>query len=434
MTTRGKVRIICIIFAMLLAGGGLLYYLMSKVTVVEIPTDGQGRLDRLRAIPYLNFTESVNDTAKTGVVYHDRERAWQGYNLYCSRSSPEAFLIDMDGEVVHKWTYTEVRTGLWDYTVMLDRGELLIANTSKLLIKLGRYSNLLWARGGMSVHHDIAIDDDGTLFVIGKEVHEHRGLNVIFSKFYHLTSEGKILDSFSTHEQLDKIKQAFDPKSFLDRKLDEAGHGSILRKLSNKLQSLGGKDKNEQEDKDVYEYFHANTITLLQDTELGRRDPRFKKGNLLICLRNINQIAVLEKDSWDILWVWGEDILEEPHHPTLTEDGTILIFDNGVFRQYSKVIEIDPITLDTVWEYVADPPEDFFSPTKGSAQRLPNGNTLVCDADNGRTFEVTREGEIVWEWFNPKFEEDRREMVYRMMRLAPERVASALDRPELAMQ
>jgi hypothetical protein len=433
MATQDKVRIVFIIFAILLATGGLLYYLMSRVTTVaEIPTDGQARLDRLRAIPYINFTESISDKAQAGVVYHDHEQAWQGYNLYCSRTGPEAFLLDMEGEVVHKWTYTEVPTGLWDYTVMLDRGELLIVNTSKLLLKLGRYSNLLWGRGGMSVHHDIAVDDDGTLFVIGKEVHEYRGLNVIFSKIFHLTSDGKLLNAYSTYENLDKIKQAFNQKSFLDTRLDEVGHGTILRRLVDKLQSLIGDDKDK--DIEVYEYFHANTVTLLQDSELGRRDSRFKKGNLLTCLRNVNQIAVLDRNTWDILWVWGEGVLEEPHHPTLTDDGTILIFDNGAYRHYSKIIEIDPITFETVWEYVSDPPEDFYSPTKGSAQRLPNGNTLVCDADNGRSFEVTREGEIVWEWYNPKFDKDRREMIYRMMRLAPEWVAAALERPELTVQ
>jgi hypothetical protein len=35
-----------------------------------------------------------------------------------------------------------------------------------------------------------------------------------------------------------------------------------------------------------------------------------------------------------------------------------------------------------------------------NAQRLPNGNTLINEASFGRFFEVTRDGEIVWEYVN----------------------------------
>jgi hypothetical protein len=38
-------------------------------------------------------------------------------------------------------------------------------------------------------------------------------------------------------------------------------------------------------------------------------------------------------------------------------------------------------------------------------QRLPNGNTLICEADPGRVFEVTPAGKVVWEyaptWLKP---------------------------------
>ncbi len=182
----------------------------------------------------------------------------------------------------------------------------------------------------------------------------------------------------------------------------------------------------------VYDYFHGNTVTILPDTELGRRGRRFRHGNLLVCFRNVHQSAILDRDSREILWVWGEGELEEPHHPTMTAEGTILIFDNGTRRQYSRVIEIDPLTGERRWEYRGDPPSSFYSARKGSAQRLENGNTLICEGDRGRTFEVTPGGEIVWEWRNPSMAEGRRETVYRMIRLAPETVARALGRPELA--
>jgi hypothetical protein len=435
MAARNMAKKIGIIAAVVLVICGLIYFLLAKfLSVEEIPVDGKAGLARLRAIPYINYTEDKVDGSESGVVVHDRDRAWPGYNLYCSRSAPEAFLIDMEGEVVHKWSYPEPSFDLWDYAIMLDQGELVVVQKFKKLMKLDRDSKLIWARSGINPHHDVAVDEDGSLFVIGKITKEYRGERVRFSTIKHLASDGRMIGDFSTFYSLERIKQAFDTRSFLDTKMDEQNRGGALRNFTDRIKALVGLEEEEEDGKKVYVYFHANTLTILPDSELGRRDGRFRKGNLLTCFRNVNQIAVLDRDNWNILWVWGEGVLEEPHHPTLTDEGTILIFDNGVHREYSKIIEIDPLTLETVWEYASDPPEEFFSPTKGSAQRLPNGNTLVCDGDSGRSFEVTRDGEIVWEWLNPKLKEGYRETVYRMIRLEPDKVAKALQRPELSME
>jgi hypothetical protein len=167
------------------------------------------------------------------------------------------------------------------------------------------------------------------------------------------------------------------------------------------------------------DYFHLNTVSLLPANELGENDPRFRQGNLLVCFRNVNQIAVLEKSTYRVLWAWGEGQLDWPHHPTMLENGHILIFDNGNERGYSRIVQLDPITENIVWEYKAEPPEDFFTFGAGSAQRLPNGNTLICESNSGRVFEVTEGGEAVWIWLNPATLRNRRMTVYRMMRLFP---------------
>jgi len=180
--------------------------------------------------------------------------------------------------------------------------------------------------------------------------------------------------------------------------------------------------------RDLIDYFHLNTITVLPQTPLGQSDHRFREDNLLVCFRNVNQVAVLEKGTYRVLWSWGEGQLQWPHHPTMLENGHILIFDNGIARKYSRVIELDPVTKRIVWEYRTTFPEDFYSEARGSAQRLPNGNTLICESDLGRVFEVTPEGEIVWLWFNPGTREGRRLTVYRMIRLPREMVAPLLER------
>jgi hypothetical protein len=101
-------------------------------------------------------------------------------------------------------------------------------------------------------------------------------------------------------------------------------------------------------------------------------------------------------------------------------------------RDYSRVIEIDPITLEIVWELDGVKlggksgffgKYKFYSSHISSAQRLPNGNTLVTEGAEGRLFEVTPEFEIVWEYVNPDGG------IYRAYRVPYEWV-SQLPKPE----
>ena len=88
----------------------------------------------------------------------------------------------------------------------------------------------------------------------------------------------------------------------------------------------------------------------------------------------------------------------------------------------SRVLELDPVRREIVWSFEGDPPESFFSKRRGSNQRLPNGNTLICESEKGRVFEVDTQGELVWEFWNPEVREDRRKRIYRFMRKSEEEV------------
>jgi hypothetical protein len=106
--------------------------------------------------------------------------------------------------------------------------------------------------------------------------------------------------------------------------------------------------------------------------------------------------------------------------------GHLMVFNNGPGRpagRYSSVVEIAP-PVDAagryrlergkafgpaapVWEYAAPHKADFFSSHISGAERLPNGNTLICAGEHGRVFEVDARGEIVWEYVNPYIEHPR---------------------------
>ena len=117
-------------------------------------------------------------------------------------------------------------------------------------------------------------------------------------------------------------------------------------------------------------------------------------------------MGIVDKASGDFKGKWGPGEISHPHHPTYLDNGNILLFDNGFHRSqgtFSRVVEVNPATSETVWEFRGLPAISFYSQATSSAERLPNGNTMICEGTPGRMFEVTANKEIVWEYINPFF-------------------------------
>ena len=375
------------------------------------------RLERLRSLPYATVTPEKVGPSEAGVIVHDIGRACPGYNLYCSGVKPEAYLMNMSGEVVHTWAYPQISPWRWRAVEMLDSGDLLIINKLHALIRLDWHSNLIWSRP-LQVHHDVTVAEDSTLYALAAATTAYRGVPVKFDVILLLDSLGEEIDRWWSYDHLDEIKLALDETSFLDGILDslqEDSGGAIAGGRAATTDPASDESRGQ-----IYDYFHLNTVNLLPPTALGERDSRFSAGNLLVCFRNVNQIAVMDRSSMQILWAWGEGKLEWPHYPVMLESGNILIYDNGVFREFSRIVEVNPLTGEIEWEYKGSPPESFYSATRGAAQRLPNGNTMICDSGSGRVFEVTGDGDTVWEWLNPATDDGHRVQVVRMYRFPPE--------------
>jgi hypothetical protein len=172
-------------------------------------------------------------------------------------------------------------------------------------------------------------------------------------------------------------------------------------------------------------------------------DKRFAPENIVIDSREASFIAIVDKTTGKIVWRIGPDYLtsEAVLRPVLSlkvprpvdqtsgqhdahiipkdlpGGGNLLVFDNEGASGFppsrlsmfngSRVLEIDPITKQIVWQYTgldSDAPLwSFNSSFISSARRLPNGNTLIDEGMNGRIFQVTSQGEIVWEYVNPYF-------------------------------
>ncbi|MBI5518898.1 MAG: aryl-sulfate sulfotransferase [Desulfovibrio sp.] len=194
----------------------------------------------------------------------------------------------------------------------------------------------------------------------------------------------------------------------------------------------------------VGDWMHVNSMSTLGPNKwFDAGDTRFHPDNIIIDGRETNVILILDKKTGKIVWQVGPDYdtsrelkalgwIIGQHHAHmiprgLPGEGNILVYDNGGWagygnpnpgaptgvktaqRDYSRVLEFDPVTLKIVWQHTPHEagfliPLDasrFYSPFISSAQRLPNGNTLITEGSNGRLIEVTPEHEIVWEFINP---------------------------------
>ncbi len=162
---------------------------------------------------------------------------------------------------------------------------------------------------------------------------------------------------------------------------------------------------------------HTNTIEFMRPPASSSDNPLYAEGNLLVCFRHQNRIAVVNPATKELVWTWGEGELLGPHDASLLPSGNILIFDNGLGRGWSRVVELDPRKPEIVWQYKAPKPSEFYSMSKGSNQRLDNGNTLIADSDHGRAFEVTAAGEVVWDYYAPqRNEQGQRAAIVRCYR------------------
>ena len=105
----------------------------------------------------------------------------------------------------------------------------------------------------------------------------------------------------------------------------------------------------------------------------------------------------------------------------LPGEGHVLVFNNGMRRTGGAYSSVDEIVLPVddkgryeyakgkaygpdkpTWSYTAPKKIDFYAPFISGAERLPNGNTLICSGTNGTIFEVTPKDEIVWKYVNPE--------------------------------
>lgn len=345
------------------------------------------QIDALKALPYTTAASAPKDRA--GVVTNGGKLVQLGYNFYADRLTNTAYLMTNDGRVLHTWS----RPGpeAWGHVELTPAGEVIVAATwddakraqypdaeafDPFLFKLSRDSQVVWTRK-IPAHHDVRLLRDGrllTLTTYARHLPAREGAG------------GRVL----AEEYI-----ADNGIAWLDRNgvlLEELSIYDSLRRSSEvKLQTVADTD-----------LLHCNAVQATTD------------GKVLITSRNQDLVALIAPKTNEVVWAWGQGKLSGPHSGRMLRNGHVLVFDNGLGRGRSRVVEVDPRTDRIVWQYAAEKPEDFYAESGGYCQRLRNGNTLITNSPNYTAFEVTAEGRVVWRFIAPG-----QSFVYRVHRYIP---------------
>jgi hypothetical protein len=335
-------------------------------------TEEQRReLERISTLGYL--VEGGPAPEASGVTRSDPD-AWDGYTVYVSSDHPGAFLMDMEGRILHTWTdsLTSInRMREWTRAWVERDGSIIgIMRKPAQIRKLDRDSHLLWKYGHLDMrpHHDLEVETDGTVYV--------------------LTGRHRRLPWLREEPVIDELVCILKPEAGSVREVDCIDIAEAFRtsEFSDVLSAPWfGKDG---------DLFHTNSIDVFKGSI---PHPAFRAGNVLLSFRSIDSIAVLDPDLRQIVWM-RRGPWQQQHEARETPDGHILLFDNRPDDGQSRVVEYDVVADTIVWSYTAD---GFFSRGLGAEQLLPNGDVLITESERGRVIEVTRDGRIVWEYLNP---------------------------------
>lgn len=142
--------------------------------------------------------------------------------------------------------------------------------------------------------------------------------------------------------------------------------------------------------------FHANDVEALTP-EMVAAFPNFAAGDLLISLRELNMVAVVDPETGVAKWYQHGPWLKQ-HDPDFQPDGTITVYDNHTGDgQTSRIVGVNPTTNETRVLFAGNEDVPFYSWQRGKHQVLPSGNLLITEAQHGRAFEITPEGDLVWD-------------------------------------
>lgn len=392
----------------------------------------------------LTFTVTANAERQVGLFINEEE-AWDGYTMFSPGSYPATYLVNNEGEMVHSWEYTYggsptalTENGIYYQAFSYDTTHPIFGKA------LGGVESLDWD-GTVLWHYDYW----------GEDYSRHHATTL-------LPSGNIIMIAYKYRDSLECVQAGRDPASlkgggvFSDYLVEIEPVGPDSANIVWEWHFWDHMIQDFDETKDNYGVIADHPELIDVNPPEAKKDWPHLNGlfyyeefdQILITAGHTSEIYVIDHSTsteeaaghtggnygkgGDFLYRWGDPqnydqgdstdkIVSLCHSPSLIPDGFpgeghFMIFNNGRDWEFSAIDEFAP-PIDEMgnysltggrygpeapfWVYTAPEPSDFYAHNGGSAQRLPNGNTLVGYNPAGEIFEVTDGGDMVWRYVNP---------------------------------
>ena len=315
-----------------------------------------------------------------GITEYKKDLAHPGITLFSPLFHKATYLMGMNGEIVHNWNHEEQ---LGAYSYLLPNGNLLAAvqtalGPKGLHAKGGKIQEvewdgtIVWEYQDDCQHHDFRRCENGNTIYLGWEVLPKNAAE-------------RVKGGMPGTEHEDGI------------------YGDYIREVNVAGETVW--EWHAYENLEIENYPIAPMVSREEWAHTNSIQP-LPNGDVMVSWCHNNLIAVIDRQTGKLKFEWSGFELGHQHDFQFLENGNYMVFVNVAPVRGpggSKVLEFDPKTKETIWEYEGRPKYTFSSPFISGAQRLNNGNTLICEGQWGRIFEVTQEKEVVWEYISPFF-------------------------------
>ena len=406
---------------------------------------------KIQLIPIFIFSIFLSSFSQNtiGIITNESE-SYNGLTLFAPNHSTETYLVNNCGVVVHQWTsnYSPsasvylLENGNLLRTASIDNDDINFGGVGGRVELFDWDSNLLWSYNYtsplISQHHDVYPLPNGNILMLAvTTISEEDAIQA--GRDPNMLSEGKLYN-----EQILELEPVGSDQANIVWEWNVIDH--VVQDFDSNLNNFGVVQDNPQlldinylnENSPEANWLHINSIQYNEQLD-----------QIIMSSRRMSEIYIIDHSTTtqeaashsggiygkggDFLFRWGNpeaydkgnsenQTLFSQHYPHwidngLTDAGKIIVFNNGNSRGYSSVDIISPPQispgvyeynntsgfepLNAEWTYSSPTPSDFYSAILSSGQRLPNGNTLICDGDSGYFFEITPANEIVWEYINP---------------------------------
>ncbi|WP_299147952.1 aryl-sulfate sulfotransferase [uncultured Dokdonia sp.] len=398
----------------------------------------------------LLFLTTITNCQNTVGIQTNLAESYNGYTLFSPRTSEVpryTYLIDNCGRIINTW---ESQFPLFSTDYLLPDGSLfrsVVDNQSTLNIpgNTGRIEHFSWegellwgatiSETNLSFHHDYVVLDNGNLLIL-VAVRRTKDEAIALGRDPQTVATDELYE-----ERIWEIElQGADSYNVI---WEWRSWDHIIQDFNSQSSTFGNVAENPQKVDFNYgtsfgeaDWWHSNAISYHPE-----------RDHIIISNRNLDEFIIIDHSTTtqeaatgsggnsgkggDILYRYGNpesyrqgDInsqaLNAMHDVQFIEDtgpnaGKILIFNNQPDEGFSEILIIDPLydEANSNYEYSGGAygpenpffsyinPSDFFSAFLSGAQELPNGNILITSGPDGKLFEITTDGSIVWEYLSP---------------------------------